>query len=237
MPELHWAFGYPFALGLMVVLCSLLFIASTSGCCDSAAVLLLFVGSGAAALIFEIVWLQSLQLVIGSSTISLACSLERSWGMCLGSFLAPRVISPDAIRCASSGARDRHRSGRLLLLFAMPFIGGCTSPWGGNGLLVSSCERLWPASAFCADDGHGATLPGGALDGCHANRRIVAGIVLCRKHRRRRLRIARRGVVLLRVYDITIATLVAASLNVLWPPARWLSRAFMCRAQSAVRAR
>jgi magnesium transporter len=26
MPELHWAFGYPFALGLMVVLCSLLFI-------------------------------------------------------------------------------------------------------------------------------------------------------------------------------------------------------------------
>ena len=33
--------------------------------------LLLFVGSGAAALIYEIVWFQLLQLVIGSSAVSL----------------------------------------------------------------------------------------------------------------------------------------------------------------------
>ena len=37
------------------------------------ALLLLFVGSGCAALIYEIVWFQLLQLVIGSSAVSLAC--------------------------------------------------------------------------------------------------------------------------------------------------------------------
>jgi spermidine synthase len=34
--------------------------------------LLLFVGSGCAALIYEVVWLQLLQLSIGSSAVSLA---------------------------------------------------------------------------------------------------------------------------------------------------------------------
>ena len=35
------------------------------------ALLLLFIGSGCAALIYEIVWLQLLQLVIGLTTVSL----------------------------------------------------------------------------------------------------------------------------------------------------------------------
>ena len=44
--------------------------------------LLLFVGSGCAALIYEIVWFQLLQLVIGSSAVSLACCSARSWAAC-----------------------------------------------------------------------------------------------------------------------------------------------------------
>ncbi len=48
--------------------------------------LLLFVGSGCAALIYEIVWLQLLQLVIGSSAVSLGVLLGTFMGgMCLGS--------------------------------------------------------------------------------------------------------------------------------------------------------
>src|SRR5687768_17632145 len=55
--------------------------------------LALFVGSGCAALIYEIVWLQLLQLVIGSSAISLGVLLGTFMGgMCLGSLLLPRYI-------------------------------------------------------------------------------------------------------------------------------------------------
>jgi spermidine synthase len=55
--------------------------------------LALFVGSGAAALIYEIVWLQLLQLVIGSSAVSLGVLLGTFMGgMCLGSLLLPRLV-------------------------------------------------------------------------------------------------------------------------------------------------
>jgi spermidine synthase len=58
--------------------------------------LLLFVGSGCAALIYEVVWFQLLQLVIGSSAVSLAVLLGTYMGgMCLGSLLLPRWISRD----------------------------------------------------------------------------------------------------------------------------------------------
>src|SRR6185369_12179581 len=49
-------------------------------------VLLLFFGSGCAALIYEIVWFQLLQLVVGSSAVSLGVLLGTFMGgMCLGS--------------------------------------------------------------------------------------------------------------------------------------------------------
>src|SRR6187455_1854153 len=56
--------------------------------------LLLFVGSGCAALIYEVVWFQLLELVIGSSTVSLGILLGTFMGgMCLGSLLFPRLVS------------------------------------------------------------------------------------------------------------------------------------------------
>ena len=75
------------------------------------ALLLLFVGSGCAALIYEVVWFQLLQLSIGSSAVSLGVLLGIFMGgMCLGSLLLPRYIRPD--RASAEGvrlARDGHR--------------------------------------------------------------------------------------------------------------------------------
>ncbi len=56
--------------------------------------LILFLGSGCAALIYEIVWFQLLQLAIGSSAVSLGALLGTFMGgMCLGSILLPKKIS------------------------------------------------------------------------------------------------------------------------------------------------
>src|SRR6516162_7949704 len=55
--------------------------------------LLLLAGSGCAALIYEIVWFQLLQLVIGSSAVSLGLLLAAYMGgLCLGSILLPRFV-------------------------------------------------------------------------------------------------------------------------------------------------
>src|SRR5215217_1775321 len=57
------------------------------------ALLLLFIGSGCAALIYEVVWFQLLQLSIGSSAVSLGVLLGIFMGgMCLGSLLLPKYI-------------------------------------------------------------------------------------------------------------------------------------------------
>ncbi len=56
--------------------------------------LILFMGSGCAALIYEIVWFQLLELLIGSSAVSLGVLLGTYMGgLCLGSLALPRLIS------------------------------------------------------------------------------------------------------------------------------------------------
>src|SRR3954465_3656075 len=56
------------------------------------ALLLLFAFSGAAALIYEIIWFQLLQLVIGSTAGSTAVLLATYMGgMCAGSLLLARI--------------------------------------------------------------------------------------------------------------------------------------------------
>src|SRR5438046_2951297 len=55
----------------------------------------LFAGSGCAALIYELVWFQFLQLIVGSTALSLAMLLAAYMGgMCLGSLALPRMSSP-----------------------------------------------------------------------------------------------------------------------------------------------
>ena len=59
---------------------------------------LLLAGSGCAALIYEIVWFQLLQLVIGSSGVSLGLLLAAYMGgLCLGSILLARYVPPAAV--------------------------------------------------------------------------------------------------------------------------------------------
>ena len=67
--------------------------------------LILFVGSGCSALIYEIVWYQMLQLAIGSTAVSLGVLLATFMGgLCIGSLVLPRVLARYArcIRCAST---------------------------------------------------------------------------------------------------------------------------------------
>jgi spermidine synthase len=59
------------------------------------ALLLLFVGSGCSALIYEIVWYQLLQLVIGSTAVSLGVLLATFMGgLGAGSLALPKYLSP-----------------------------------------------------------------------------------------------------------------------------------------------
>lgn len=58
-------------------------------------VTLLFVGSGCAALIYEVIWFHLLRLVVGGSAVSMGIVLATFMGgMCLGSWLAPLLIPP-----------------------------------------------------------------------------------------------------------------------------------------------
>ena len=99
------------------------------------ALLLLFVASGCAALIYEIVWFQLLQLVIGSSAVSLGVLLGTFMGgMCLGSFLLPRYISAreHPLRVYAWLEIGIGVLG-LLVLFGMPLLASIYTAWGGSG--------------------------------------------------------------------------------------------------------
>ena len=155
--------------------------------------LLLFVGSGCAALIYEVVWFQLLQLVIGSSAISLGVLLGTFMGgLCLGSLLLPRFVPAGrhplrvyALLEVGIGVIG------LLVLVVMPLVGGVYTAWAGPGRSAWSCARL--AAGICLLPPTllmGATLP--ALSRwveIDAARRVVARVLLRRQHRRRRARL------------------------------------------------
>src|SRR5580658_3199950 len=86
--------------------------------------LVLFVGTGCSALIYEVVWLQLLQLVIGSSAPSLAVLLSTFMGgMCLGSLTLPRLISPRHHPLKVYAWLELGTAGfGLIVLFGMPYV-------------------------------------------------------------------------------------------------------------------
>ena len=178
---------------------------------------ILFVGSGAAALIYEIVWFQLLELVLGSSAMSVGVLLGTFMGgMCLGSLLLPRVMKADwhPLR-VYAGLEVGVGVMGLVLLFAMPLVGGAYTAWTGGGIIgillrgVAAAICLLPPTLLM-----GATLPaiarwvqttpegvewlgffyGGNIAGA------VVGSLLA-------------GFYLLRAYDVTVATFVAVVLN------------------------
>ena len=178
----------------------------------------LFAGSGCAALIYEIVWFQMLQLVVGSSAISLGILLGTFMaGMCVGSVTLSRVIS------------TRHHPLRvyallelgigimgIVLLSVLPligkfYIGAATQGlWGHllRGLICAFC--LFPPTVLM-----GATLPaiarwtastrrGVSWLGFFYGGNIVGAVCGC----------LFAGFYLLRLYDVVIATYVAVALNI-----------------------
>ncbi len=157
------------------------------------ALLLLFVGSGCAALIYEIVWFQLLQLVIGSSAVSLGVLLGTFMGGHVpgqpvpraGDFRAP--ASAEGLRVARDRDRRlrhspavRHAAARRRLL-RVGRLGRDRHPAARRG-----GEHL-PAAA---DAAHGRDAAGDvALGRVHARGGLVAGLLLRRQHRRRRARV------------------------------------------------
>ena len=150
--------------------------------------LLLFVGSGCAALIYEVVWFQLLQLVIGLTAASLGVLLATFMGgMCVGSIALARVIRRQVHPLKVYAALE---FGICILgitvLFAVPFLAGIYSAHVGHGtagiilraVVAGIC--LVPPTLLM-----GATLPGDfTVCGVHAGRRFVAGILLRRQYRR-----------------------------------------------------
>jgi len=183
--------------------------------------LVLFVGSGVCALIYEVVWFQLLELVIGSSAISLGVLLATFMGgMCIGSLALPSI----ATRLAGRIGHPLRLYALLELsigviglveLFLIPTVGRLYSPAIGHGAAALALRGivaglcLLPPTVLM-----GATLPaiarwvessprgiswlgffyGGNIAGA------VVGSVLA-------------GFWLLRMHDSAYATYVAAALN------------------------
>lgn len=178
---------------------------------------LLFVGSGCAALIYEVIWLQMMELIIGSSAISIGVLLGTFMaGMCAGSLLLSRFVSPQvhpllvyAMLEAAIGVCG------IVVLLIMPYAGGLYT-----AITLKGIPGLFLRGIFCAvlllppSLLMGATLPAiarwveatpkgiswlaffyggniaGAMIGC-----LLAGYYL------------------LRVHDVAVATAVAVTLN------------------------
>src|ERR1044071_9940245 len=99
--------------------------------------LLLFIGSGCAALIYEIVWFQVLQLVIGSSAVSLAVLLGTFMGgMCAGSLPLTKYVKRDEhpLRVYAKLEAVIGVMGALLIVL-MPLVGRLYTAVDGGGAM------------------------------------------------------------------------------------------------------
>ena len=189
-------------------------------------VVVLFIGSGCAALIYEIVWFQMLELIVGSSAVSLGVVLGTFMGgMCLGSLAAGRYIAPRhhplrvyAVLEAAIGVCG------LLILLVLPHAGGLYSAIALHGpadlvvrgLFSAICllpptilmgATLPAVARWVEATPHGASWLGFFYGGNIAG--AVGGSLLA-------------GFYLLRVYDVSRATTVAVLLNVAVALIGWL---------------
>jgi spermidine synthase len=188
--------------------------------------LLLFVGSGACALIYEVVWFQLLELVVGSSAISIGVLLATYMGgMCIGSLALPRFIpkTRHPLRIYAALELTIGVIG-VLELFAIPLIGKLYSPVIGHGLgavivrgVVAAICLLPPTILM------GATLPAIAR-WVESSRRGVSwlGFFYGGNIIGAVLGSVSAGFYLLRVHDQAYATYVAALLNFVVAGIAWL---------------
>ena len=179
--------------------------------------LLLFIGSGCAALIYEVVWFQLLELVIGSAAVSLGVLLGTFMGgMCIGSLALPKIVSPrrHPLRVYALLELGIGICG-LAILAVLPHLDSFYVAYAGHGFsailmrgLVCAICLLPPTILM------GATLPaisrwvettpqGVSWLGFFYGGNTVGAVIGC----------LLAGFYLLRVHDMTIATYVAAAIN------------------------
>jgi spermidine synthase len=182
--------------------------------------LILFFGSGCAALIYEIVWLQLLQLIIGSTAKSMGVLLGTYMaGLCIGSLLLPRLISKRAHPLRVYAALEIGIGAMgLLIIFYMKYVEGLYTGWATENAAMGSLFRAL-VSAMCLLPPTimmGATLPaiaryvkstaeGVSWLGFFYGGNIVGAVVGS----------LLAGFYLLRLYDMRIGTFVAVGLNAL----------------------
>jgi spermidine synthase len=178
---------------------------------------LLFIGSGCAALIYEIVWFQLLSLIVGSSAISLGVLLATFMGgMCIGSIGLARVVSMRrhplrvyALLEAGIGVFG------LLVLWLLPWVGGLYTALGGPGMVGLMVRALFCALFLLPPTiMMGATLPaisrwvettpkGVSWLGFFYGGNTCGAVLGC----------LLAGFYLLRVHDVAVATYAAVALN------------------------
>ncbi len=179
--------------------------------------LVLFTASGCAALIYEVVWYQLLQLVIGSTSVSMGYLLATFMGgLCIGSIWLPRKWGKQHPLRIYAVLEFGIGVFAVLVKFLLPVLSGmyfAAPNMFMRGLLAALC--MLPPTILM-----GASLPAivrwvkdtswwgylyagntiGAVFGC-----LLAGFYL------------------LRVYNLSIATFVAAGINVAIAAISWIA--------------
>src|SRR5499427_3819061 len=183
--------------------------------------ILLLAGSGCAALIYETVWFQLLQLVIGSSGISLGLLLATYMGgLCVGSILLPRYV-PSRIHPLKVYAILEFGIGALglLVLVAVPLVARLYAAavpeamMGGliglilRGVIAGAClvpPTMLMGGSFPAIARWLQTSPEGvSWMGLLYSANIAGAVVGSLTS----------GFYLLRIYDMATATYVAVAIN------------------------
>ena len=181
--------------------------------------LVLFLGSGCSALIYEIVWYHMLQLNIGSTAISLGVLLATYMGgLCIGSAgLGARAARAAGIRCGSTRCSSSALPHRRSWCWGSCRSSGALMPRARNTACPSMLLRavlaaicLLPPTILM-----GASLPavarwipatpeGRSRVGLLYGANTIGAVLGC----------LTAGFYLLRMYNVQVATFAAAALNV-----------------------
>ena len=179
---------------------------------------LLFIGSGCAALIYEIVWFQLLSLIVGSSAVSLGVLLGTFMGgMCVGSLFLSKYISrrQHPLRVYALLELAIAAFG-LLVWWGLPYVGGLYFAIAVHGMSGVFLRGLFCALCLLPPTLlMGATLPaiarwvettreGVAWLGFFYGGNIAGAVFGC----------LFAGFYLLRVHDMGYATYVAVAIDV-----------------------
>lgn len=179
--------------------------------------LILLAGSGCAALIYEIVWFQLLELVIGSSAISLALLLAvYMGGLCIGSAALPRLVSARRQPLAVYAFLELGIGAfGIIAWYAVPWLGriyAAEATIGSAGLVLRGIVAVvcllpptllmggsFPAISRWAE----GTPTGISRLGLLYSANIAGAVAGC----------LLAGFYLLRVYNMAVGTFVAAAVN------------------------